>query len=183
LAALKSRSWFRTAGALALAGLFGMAGSPAAPAADTAAANAPAGGTVQAARVEARSADLLAVGTVRGPRMTIHLSRIIDNAPVPNAAVTVVLRGTAHPATAETDGSYSLETPDLSLPGPAAVQFRIVQGDISRELNGILQMPDAAGAAEDKNGARQLGWWVLNFAVCVGALWLWRRRKADKSLS
>ena len=38
----------------------------------------------QLARIEARSADLLAVGTVHGDRLTIHLSRIIDNAPVRN---------------------------------------------------------------------------------------------------
>ena len=35
-----------------------------------------------APRVEARSADLLAVGTVQGDRMTVHLSRIVDNAPM-----------------------------------------------------------------------------------------------------
>jgi cobalt-zinc-cadmium efflux system membrane fusion protein len=175
LAALKSRRSFWAAGALILPGLLGMAGLPAALAAE-----APAADSVRPARIEARSADLLAVGTVRGPRMTIHLSRIIDNAPVPNAVVTVVLRGTAHPATAEADGSYSLETPDLSLPGPAAVQFRIVQGEVSRELSGTLDVADAAGPAEDKNGARQLGWWILNFAVCIGILWLWRRRKAQK---
>jgi hypothetical protein len=146
------------------------------------AAEPPAGDTVQQARIETRSASLLAVGTVRGGRMTIHVSRVIDNAPVSNAVVTVVLRGTAHPATAEADGSYSLETPDLSLPGPAAVQFKIVQGAVSEELNGTMRIVDAAGPAEDKNGARQLGWWVLNFAVCIGILWLWgRRRKAQKS--
>ena len=38
-------------------------------------------------RIEARSADLLAVGTVQGDRMTIHLSRILDNAPVRDAVV------------------------------------------------------------------------------------------------
>ena len=139
------------------------------------------GDSNQAARIEARSADLLAVGTVRGSRMTIHVSRILDNAPLRNAVVTVVLRGMPHPATAEADGSYSIETPDLSLPGAAAVQFKVVQGPASEELNGTLRIDDAAGPAEDKNGARQFGWWILNFAVCIGVLWLWRRRKAQKS--
>jgi hypothetical protein len=179
LAALKSRLSFWAAGALVLPGLLGMHGPP--PALAVQAAPAPAVDSVQPARIEARSADLLAVGTVRGGRMTIHVSRVIDNAPVPNAAVTVVLRGTAHPATAEADGSYSLETPDLSLPGPAAVQFKIVQGAVSQDLAGTLHSTDATGPAEDKNGPRQLGWWVLNFAVCIGVLWLWRRRKAHKS--
>ena len=48
------------------------------------------------ARMEARSEDLLAVGLVHGDRMSIHLSRLIDNAPVRDAAVTVVLRGAGH---------------------------------------------------------------------------------------
>jgi hypothetical protein len=45
-----------------------------------------------------------------------------------------------------------------------------------------LQIPSAAGPPEDKNTARQLGWWVLNFAVCIGFLWLVsRRRKSAKT--
>jgi hypothetical protein len=39
-----------------------------------------------------------------------------------------------------------------------------------------------AGRSEDKNNARQLWWWVLNFAVCFGVLWLIsRRRKAAQT--
>lgn len=131
------------------------------------------------ARVEARSADLLAVGVVHGDKMSIHISRLADNAPVRNAAITVVLRGTAHSATAETDGSYSLQTQDLSLPGAAAVDFQVSQGAASASLKGTLDIADAAGRTDDKNNARQLWWWVLNFAVCFGVLWLIsRRRKA-----
>ena len=48
---------------------------------------AAAGGGPPPARVEARSGDLLAVGTVHGTRMTIHLSRTADNAPVHDAAL------------------------------------------------------------------------------------------------
>src|SRR5271168_3234979 len=61
-------------------------------------------------RVEARSADLLIVGLAHADRMTIHVSRLLDNAPVRDAQVLVVLRGAAHPTTAETDGSYTLQT-------------------------------------------------------------------------
>jgi hypothetical protein len=131
------------------------------------------------ARVEARSSDLLAVGTVQGDRMSIHLSRIIDNSPVRDAAVGVTLRGTAHPALAEADGSYSLQTPDLRLAGPAAVQFEVTQGAAREVLSGTLD--DQRGAhSDDKGNTRQLGWWVLNFAVCIGFLMLWsRRKKAD----
>ena len=131
------------------------------------------------ARIEARSAELLAVGLVHGDRMTIRLSRLIDNAPVRDAAVTVVLRGVAHPTTAETDGSFTLQTPDLRLPGAAAVEFDVTQAAARDSLKGTVQVPGGAGEPEDKNSARQLWWWVLNFAVCIGFLWLYsRRRKA-----
>ncbi|MGB6308935.1 MAG: hypothetical protein WBF89_14200 [Steroidobacteraceae bacterium] len=129
------------------------------------------------ARIEARSADLLAVGLVRGDRMTIHLSRVIDNAPVRDAAVTVLLRGASHPATAETDGSYTLQSKDLALPGAAAVEIEVVDATGRERLKGTLQVSGAAGRTEDGNSARQLGWWVLNFAVCIGFLWLFSRRR------
>ena len=129
------------------------------------------------ARVEARSAELLAVGTVHGEHMLIHLSRIADNAPVRDAAVTVVLRGTAHPAVAEADGSYSIQTPDLELPGAAAVEFQIASGSARQDLTGTLQGAEGSAPSGDKGGTRQLGWWILNFAVCIGFLMLWSRRK------
>jgi hypothetical protein len=134
--------------------------------------------SLPSARVEARSPDLLAVGTVQGDRMAVHLSRILDNAPVGNAGLAVMLRGTTHPAVAEADGSYSIQTPDLQLPGPASIEFLVTVGDKREELKGTLA---AAGADPpgDKNSSRQLGWWVLNFAVCIGFLWLWSRRKSS----
>jgi hypothetical protein len=134
--------------------------------------------TAPQARVEARSADLLAVGSVQGNRMTVHLSRIVDNAPVGNAMVAVMLRGATHPAVAEADGSYSLETPDLKLPGPASVEFLVTVGDKREELKGTLALLGEPGQTDDKGSSRQLGWWVLNFAVCIGFLWLWSRRKS-----
>ncbi len=133
-------------------------------------------------RVEARSADLVAVGLVHGDRMIIRLSRVIDNAPVGDAAVTVVLRGVAHATTAETDGSYTLQTQDLALPGAAAVEFQVAQAAARQILKGTLQVAAGAAQPEDKNTARQLWWWVLNFTVCIGFLWLFsRRRKAARS--
>jgi hypothetical protein len=144
-------------------------------------AGAGGGGPAPLARIEARSADLLAVGLVRDDRMTIHLSRVIDNAPVRDAAVTVVLRGASHPATAETDGSYTLQTKDLALPGAAAVEFDVADAGGRESLKGTLQIAAAGGKSADPNSARQLGWWVLNFAVCIGFLWLFsRRRKSAK---
>jgi hypothetical protein len=134
------------------------------------------------ARVEARSEDLLAVGVLRGDRMSIHLSALIDNAPVHDASVNVVLRGTAHPTTAETDGSYTLQTKDLTLPGSATVEFQIARAAARESLKGTLQVNDGGDPSENKNSARQLWWWVLNFAVCIGFLWLIsRRRKAAQS--
>ena len=96
------------------------------------------GGHPGLGRIEARSNDLLAVGVVSGDKMTLHLSRIIDNSPVHDAVVNVVLRGAAHAATAEADGSYSLQNPDLALPGAAAVELQIKEGEAQERLKGDL---------------------------------------------
>jgi hypothetical protein len=128
------------------------------------------------ARVEARSPELLAVGTVHGERMTIHLSRLEDNAPVRDAQVALVLRGATHPATALADGGYEVATPDLALPGAAAVRIEVTAQGARQALDGTLQ-PAAVESGEDKGSSRQLGWWILNFAVCIGFLWLWQRRR------
>jgi hypothetical protein len=182
------RNALAAAAAICTAAVISAAGSPAlfdpaaaAAAPEAAAPEAAAPGAPQAARIEARSADLMAVGTVRGDRMTIHVSRIIDNAPVRDAVVTVLLRGTMHPTTAETDGSYSLQAPDLNLPGAASMEFQVAEAGASEALKGTLRIADAAAKPEDKNNARQLGWWVLNFAVCIGILMLWSRRKAARA--
>jgi hypothetical protein len=142
-------------------------------------APATAAGTLEPApvRIEARSADLLAVGVVQDDRMSIHLSRLLDNAPVRDVAVTVLLRGVAHPTTAEADGGFTLQTPDLRLPGTAGVEFQVAGGAAHETLKGALQVAVGAGKADDKNSARQLWWWVLNFAVCIGFLWLISRRR------
>jgi hypothetical protein len=158
---------------ICLAVLWAAASLPAAASSDAAAAP----------RVEARSANLLAVGVVRDDRMIIHISRLIDNAPVRDAAITVVLRGAAHSTTVETDGSYLLQTKDLALPGAARVEFQVSQASAAAEsLKGTLEVAAAPGQAADKNSARQLWWWVLNFAVCIGVLMLIsRRRKAAQN--
>lgn len=135
-----------------------------------------------AARVEVRSSDLLAVGLVRGDTMSVRVSKLLDNAPVNDAAVTLVLRGTAHAATAETDGSYSVRTPDLALSGAAAVDIQVRRGPAVENLKGTLDVTGAEGGSDDKNSNRQVWWWVLNFAVCGAAVWLFsRRRKSAKS--
>jgi hypothetical protein len=132
-------------------------------------------------RVEARSNDLLAVGVVHDDKMTIRISRLADNAPVRDAVVTVVLRGTVHPTTAAADGSYSLQTQDLALPGAAAVNIQIAEGSARSSLQGTLDIGSQSGPLDDKNSSRQLWWWVLNFSVCGAAVWLFsRRRKAAK---
>jgi hypothetical protein len=131
--------------------------------------------------VEARSNDLLAVGVVHDDKMIIHLSRVADNAPLRDAVVSVVLRGSVHPTTAETDGSYTLQSKDLALPGAAAVDFQISEGAAKESLKGTLDIGSEPGVLDDKNSSRQLWWWVLNFAVCGAAVWLFsRRRKAAK---
>jgi len=133
-----------------------------------------------ATRVEARSESLLAVGIVRADRMSIRVTRVADNAPVSDAVLTVLLRGVAHPTVAEADGSYTLQTDDLSLPGPASLELQVTQGTTRQALKGTLLV--AGGTKPDeKNAARQLWWWVLNFAVCIGFLLLLsRRRKSSR---
>ena len=93
----------------------------------------------------------------------------------------MLLRGVAHATSAETDGSYLLQAQDLTLPGAAVVEFQVAQAAARQSLKGTLQVAGAE-RSEDKNTARQLWWWVLNFAVCIGFLWLYsRRRKAAQS--
>jgi hypothetical protein len=131
-----------------------------------------------AGRIEARSSNLLAVGLVHGDKLTLHVSHTVDNSPVHDAAINVVLRGSVHPAVAEADGSYTMQTPDLALPGAAVVEFQVTEGEIKQSLKGTVEVAGAASKPEDSNNARQLWWWVLNFAVCIGFLWLFSRRKA-----
>jgi hypothetical protein len=134
-----------------------------------------------APRIEARSETLLAVALVHGDRMTIHLSSLLDNAPVRDAVVTVLLRGVLHPTVAEADGGYTVQSKDIALPGSAMVEFHVVRGAAVDELKGTLQIAAGATASAENNNARQLWWWVLNFAVCIGFLLLIsRRRKAAR---
>jgi hypothetical protein len=139
-----------------------------------AAADAPPAAVV---RMEARSADLLAVGLVHGERMTLRLSRLLDNAPVRDATVTVLLRGTSYPTLAEADGSFTLRAKPLALPGAAAVEIQVAQNGMQQSLKGTLQVAAGAAQPKDSNSSRQLWWWVLNFAVCIGFLWLYSRRR------
>ena len=130
--------------------------------------------------MEARSEGLLAVALVQGDRMSIRLSRLIDNSPVRDATVTVRLRGAVNQATADADGSYTMQNKDLTLPGPASVEFQVVQAGVRETLKGTLQPAAASDQPADKNSARQLWWWVLNFAVCIGFLWLISRRRKSR---
>ena len=133
------------------------------------------------ARVEARSTDLVTVGVVHDDRMSIHVSRLLDNAPVRDAVVAVSLRGASHPTVAEADGSYTLVSPDLKLAGAAAVEFQITQGAAQEKLKGTLEVGAAAAGADEKSQARQYWWWALNFGVCIGFLALLSRRKKKAS--
>ena len=131
------------------------------------------------ARVEARSANLMAVGIVRGDEMIIRVSRIVDNSPLTDAQLTLTIRSQTLLATALADGSFSVSTPKLGLPGSAAVTIGVTAGGTVEKLTGNLQIAPKPGASPDRGGARQFWWWVLNFAVCAGFLFLFsRRRKA-----
>jgi hypothetical protein len=152
--------------------------------ADTMAAAADtAGGAAAPARVEAKSKTFMAVGLLEGDRLTIHLSRVIDNAPVHDAAVRINIRALDLPAVAQTNGSYEARSAEFKADGPAVVAFVVKQGEVTEKLVGTLEVPPAAKSTLTDNGqVRQLLWWVLNFAVCIGFLVLYsRRRKAAEA--
>jgi hypothetical protein len=129
------------------------------------------------ARVEAHSGDLLAVGLVQGDHMVIRVSRVLDNAPVRDAVVAVVLRGATYPTVAEADGSYAVRAKDLTLPGDAAVGFEITQGQQHEHLQGVIKVNTEAEEPDNHGNSRQMWWWALNFGVCAGFLVLWSRRR------
>jgi hypothetical protein len=138
--------------------------------------NAPAAEAADPPRIEARSKDLLAIGVVSGEKMSIRVNRLIDNAPLQDAVVAVVLRGERHATVAEADGSYTFSDKDLALPGAAAIDIRINQRGAEESLKGTLNVGPGK-VEDDKGNARQMWWWALNFGVCIGFLWLISRRK------
>jgi hypothetical protein len=133
-------------------------------------------------RVEAKSKSFVAVGIVEADRMTIHLSRALDNAPVHDAAIQVTIRALSLTAIAQTDGSYQVRSAELQATGPAVVAFLVTRGAETEKLVGTLEAPAAAKKITDSGQARQMLWWALNFAVCIGFLMLYsRRRKAAEA--
>jgi hypothetical protein len=139
------------------------------------------GAAAAPARVEIRSADLVVVAVLQGEELTARVSRLLDNAPVRDAVVTVEFRGATHPALAQADGSYTIQASELALPGPVAVIFHVSTGGGEQKLLGTLQVAAPATRPDGSGNIRQALWWVLNFAVCGGFLVLWarRRKRAD----
>lgn len=129
------------------------------------------------ARIEAQSTDLKVVGLLQGDALSIHVSRLLDNAAVRDAVVSVALRGATYPAIAQTDGGYSVVTKDLAVPGAAAMEFHVVAGGTDEKLTGTLAVAGAASNPADSGNARQMFWWVLNFSVCGLFLVMLARRK------
>lgn len=137
--------------------------------------------TAAPARIEARSADLVVVGVLQGETLTIRVSRLLDNAPVRDAAVAVAFRGATYPTVAQVDGGYSFHAGELALPGTTAMEFRVNIGGSEEKLTGTLQVATGSDNIDNSGSVRQLGWWVLNFAVCGGFLVLLARRKKRAS--
>ncbi len=130
-------------------------------------------------RLEARSANYFVVAMVRGDSMSVHLSRLLDNAAVRDASIVANVRGASYPATAQADGGYAITAKELSLPGAAAIDLLVGRGGEREKLTLTLNNGQAKGRDEDRNSIRQIGWWILNFSVCIGFLMLVaRRRKA-----
>ena len=135
------------------------------------------GFTAEPARVEAKSKSFMAVGLLQDDRLIIHLSRLLDNAPVHDASVQVNVRALSLPAVAQTDGSYEVRDPQLKADGPAVVALMVKRGELSEKLVGTLEVPAAGKTVTEDGQVRQLLWWVLNFAVCIGFLVLISRRR------
>jgi hypothetical protein len=114
---------------------------------------------------------------VQDDRMNIHVSRMLDNAPVRDAIVTVAFRGVNYPMVAQVDGGYAMQSWELVRPGAVAMEFHVVAGGLDQRLAGTLDV--AATKADQPGSARQYLWWVLNFAVCGAFLLLWARRKKN----
>lgn len=131
-------------------------------------------------RVEARSEHYRLVALVQNGAMRLHVSRRIDNAPVADAVVAVTLRGKTHAAIADADGGYSFASADLRLPGSAAIVFKVAADGVDETLDGTFRQTAGTQGSTKNGGARQLGWWVLNFAVCIGFLALIARRNKSK---
>lgn len=131
------------------------------------------------ARIEARSTTYLLVGLVHGESMSVHVSRLLDNTPVRDAQVTMLLRGREYPATAQVDGGYTVTAKELALPGSAAVEFRIARSAVQETLRATLQTSEGTSKDDDKSGIRQYAWWILNFGICIGALMLYSRRSKN----
>ncbi|HUY83161.1 MAG TPA: hypothetical protein VMU86_01190 [Steroidobacteraceae bacterium] len=132
------------------------------------------------ARLVARSPDFRLVGLLHDDTMSLRVSRTLDDAPVSNATVIAEFRGRSYPATATIDGGYTFRAPDLAVPGAAAFAFRVTVAGKVETLRGMLRQPATQHPGNSR--MRQLGWWVLNFSVCIGFLALLaRRRKRTES--
>lgn len=131
------------------------------------------------ARIEARSTTYLLVGLVHGETLSVHLSRLLDNSPVPDAQVSMLLRGREYPATAQVDGGYTVTAKELALPGSAVIEFRIAQSAVQETVRATLQTPEGSSKDDDKSLIRQYAWWILNFGICIGALMLYSRRSKN----
>ena len=127
-----------------------------------------------AARIEARSANYSLVGVVHGDSMTIHVSRLLDNAPVRDAAVDgrccagAMRRGGPgrRQLPAQGAGTRAARAGGHGIPRRAGRHAR-------KGSPATLQSAGTSRPDDDKQRPRQYAWWVLNFGVCVGFLLLW----------
>jgi hypothetical protein len=133
-------------------------------------------------RIEAQSHTFRAVGVLDGERMSIRVSRILDDAPVNDALLSVTVRSKTEAAVAQTDGSYQVRMPELALPGESVVAINVIEGPgprgaVTEKLVGTLSAPQATKPNGPVSRTRQFMWWVLNFGVCIALLLLISRRK------
>lgn len=110
---------------------------------------------VASPRAEAHSDLFELVATVRDGAAILYLDRFATNEPVTGASIEVGELDTTAKATPQPDGTYRLEAPWLTHPGPHELVFTVSAGDDADLLNATLDQPaDDRPASADASGFR-----------------------------
>src|SRR5262249_55972991 len=122
------------------------------------------------------------VATLNGQRLTIYLDRFEDNAPITDAAITVLADGEQVSAEATPDGTYVATSQRFATPGSIELVFDIRAPAADDLLIGKLFLPSASSFTEGASVASSLYGQVssalrhgaedhlalLIFALCTG---------------
>ena len=137
-------------------------------------------------RFVAASDHFEAVGVLQGRHLTLYLDHASDNRPVegapPATQISLTLAGRELPLRAQAPGTLEAEWPQALPPGAHAVSLQVQVGNLSDQLDAVLQVPDEPAAAPAHGALDRLGhrlsqglWWgVLAVLLAVAAAVGWR---------